>query len=45
MGVLADTEFGGISMRHRLAAVRDTIIVLGLQVVFRATMILRSWNY
>jgi hypothetical protein len=32
-------------MREKLAAVRDTLIVLGLQVVFRAAMILRRWNY
>ncbi|MGD1211029.1 MAG: hypothetical protein ABR973_06695 [Candidatus Acidiferrales bacterium] len=45
MSALISTGFEGISMRHRLVAVRDTIIVIGLQVVFRATMILRSWNY
>jgi hypothetical protein len=28
-------------MRERLAAVRDTLLVLGLQVVFRVTMFLR----
>jgi len=37
--------FEGFSMRERLAVVRDTLIVLGLQVVFRATMILRRLNY
>jgi hypothetical protein len=45
MSALAGAGIEGIPMRHRFAAVRDTIIVLGLQVVFRATMILRSWNY
>jgi hypothetical protein len=33
------------SMRTRLTAIRDTIIVLALQVVFRTTQALRSWNY
>ena len=37
--------FEEISMRERLVVVRDTLIVLGLQVVFRATMILRRLNY
>jgi hypothetical protein len=32
-------------MRVRMEAVRDTLIVLGLQVVFRAMMMLRRWNY
>jgi hypothetical protein len=45
MSALAVSGIKGISMRHRLAAVRDTLIVLALQVVFRATMVLRSWNY
>jgi len=30
---------------ERMDAVRDTLIVLGLQLVFRATLILRRWNY
>ncbi|HXQ25848.1 MAG TPA: hypothetical protein VN822_05520 [Candidatus Acidoferrales bacterium] len=37
--------FEEFAMRERLAVVRDTLIVLGLQVVFRATMILRRLNY
>ncbi|MBZ5695636.1 MAG: hypothetical protein LAN36_09775 [Acidobacteriia bacterium] len=37
--------FEEISMRERFVVVRDTLIVLGLQVVFRATMILRRLNY
>jgi len=37
--------FGDFSMRERLLAIRDTLVVLGLQVVFRATMILRHLNY
>jgi hypothetical protein len=37
--------FDGASMRHRLIAVRDTLIVLGMQIVFRTTMFLRHLNY
>ena len=37
--------FEGFFMRERLAAIRDTLIVLGLQIVFRATMFLRHLNY
>lgn len=33
------------AMREKLVAVRDTMIVLGLQLVFRAFMMLRRWNY
>jgi hypothetical protein len=32
-------------MREKVSAVRDTLIVLGMQMVFRATMILRRLNY
>jgi len=32
-------------MRERLAAIRDTAIVFGLQVVFRLTMFFRHLNY
>ena len=32
-------------MIARLAALRDTILVVGLQMVFRATLFLRRWNY
>lgn len=32
-------------MREKLVAARDTLIVLGLQIVFRAVMLLRRWNY
>jgi hypothetical protein len=39
------TCFERISMRHRVAAVRDTLIVLGMQIVFRTTMFLRHLNY
>jgi hypothetical protein len=36
-----EREFAG----GRMEAVRDTLIVLGLQIVFRTMMILRRWNY
>lgn len=32
-------------MREKLAAIRDTMIVLSLQLVFRTVMLLRRWNY
>jgi len=35
----------GFFMRERLVALRDTLIVLGLQIVFRATMFLRHLSY
>jgi len=35
----------GSRLQNRLNAVRDTLLVLGLQVVFRITLILRRWNY
>jgi len=28
-----------------LAVVRDTLIVFGLQIVFRDVLLLRRWNY
>ena len=34
-----------ISMRRKLLIVRDTLVVLALQAVFRATQSLRSLNY
>ena len=34
-----------ISMREKMVALRDTAIVLGLQVAFRLAMMLRRWNY
>lgn len=33
------------SMQEKWTAVRDTLIVLGLQIVFRIMMALRTWNY
>jgi hypothetical protein len=32
-------------MRRSLVAVRDTLIVLAIQLVFRATLVMRRWNY
>ncbi|MGC2331344.1 MAG: hypothetical protein WA581_07820 [Candidatus Acidiferrales bacterium] len=32
-------------MREKLAAIRDTMIVLSMQLVFRTFMLLRRWNY
>jgi hypothetical protein len=33
------------AMRDRISAIRDTLLVLGLQLVFRATLMMRLWNY
>ena len=33
------------AMRDRISALRDTLLVLGLQLVFRATLMMRRWNY
>lgn len=33
------------AMREKLFAIRDTLIVLSLQLVFRAAMFARRWNY
>jgi hypothetical protein len=38
-------DFEDVAMRKMLVAVRDTLIVLGLQLVFRAVMLVRRWNY
>jgi hypothetical protein len=32
-------------MRRSLVALRDTLIVLAIQLVFRATLVMRRWNY
>ena len=34
-----------VDMRERLRAVRDTILVLMIQIVFRVVLMLRRWNY
>jgi hypothetical protein len=31
-------------MRDKVEALRDVLIALGLQLVFRATLLLRGWN-
>jgi hypothetical protein len=33
------------SIRDRVDAVRDTLVVLAIQIVFRAMQLLRRWNY
>jgi hypothetical protein len=33
------------NMRERLRAVRDTLLVLMIQIVFRAVLLARRWNY
>jgi len=38
-------NFEGSSVRETFTVVRDTIVVLGLQVVFRTMMFLRKLNY
>ena len=37
--------FESTSLRLKVAAVRDTLIVLAMQIVFRITMFLRHLNY
>ncbi len=32
-------------MREMLLSVRDAVVGLGMQVVFRVTILLRRWNY
>jgi len=34
-----------MALRERMRKFRDILLVLGLQIVFRATMALRRWNY
>jgi hypothetical protein len=36
-------EEKAVSKRFRI--LRDTLVVLAIQIVFRATMVLRRWNY
>ncbi|GEM_PF-6847412 len=43
--VRVTSEFEVASMREKLEALRDVVIALGLQLVFRATILLRRWNY
>ncbi len=37
--------FESVSIAEKVAAIRDTLIVLSMQVVFRLTMFLRHLNY
>jgi hypothetical protein len=32
-------------VRRSIVALRDTLIVLAIQLVFRATLVMRRWNY
>lgn len=32
-------------MRERFEVLRDVMVALGMQLVFRATILLRRWNY
>jgi len=34
-----------ISMREKLGIIRDTLIVLGMQIAFRTAQLLRHLNY
>lgn len=36
---------GKSSTRDKLEALRDTLAVLAIQIVFRAMLLLRRWNY
>lgn len=48
MAGIATGNTGGskeVSMRETVTFARDIIVVLGLQVVFRAMMLLRKLNY
>ena len=42
---LASECLEDVPMREKLAVVRDTLIVFGLQIVFRVVLLLRRWNY
>lgn len=33
------------NMRARFETLRDTVLVVALQMIFRATLVLRRWNY
>jgi len=35
----------GTNMRARFETLRDTVLVVALQMIFRATLVLRRWNY
>lgn len=33
------------SVREKLDALRDVMVTLGLQIIFRAALLLQRWNY
>jgi hypothetical protein len=33
------------AVKKRIHILRDTLVVLAIQIVFRATLVLRRWNY
>lgn len=39
------SQDGSRSVREMLIAARDTVVVVVIQLAFRATMMLRRWNY
>jgi len=34
-----------LGVKNRIRIVRDTLLVLAIQIVFRTTLVLRRWNY
>jgi len=42
---LASEGVEDVPMREKLLVVRDTLVVFGLQIVFRIALLLRRWNY
>jgi hypothetical protein len=38
-------SIGGAGMRDKVAAVRDTMIVMAFQMILRASLMMRRWNY
>ena len=38
-------RLGGFGYAQRAMAFRDTVIVMAIQLVFRATLAMRRWNY
>jgi len=45
IGMVSTADREEVSTRETFAVVRDTIVVLGIQVVFRTMMFLRKLNY
>jgi hypothetical protein len=42
--MLSPAAIQEFAMRERLIVVRDTLVVLGIQIAFRVVMLLRRWN-